>query len=582
MTTLGIDLGTSHSSLAFVRERRATLLDIVQIEGPHNIVTDTLLPSVFFHDERADDLRLPWDEHPPILGRYARAQAVLNPERAVTSAKSWLCYKGDQLLPPKAEWGGKSPKEVSALLLSHLYQAYKNTGADEPDTIALAVPASFDPIARLLTEEAAKAAGLPGCELIEEPLAAFYAWLASEPNWNKKLKAGDSVLICDVGGGTSDFSLIVVREHQDELRLDRIAVGRHLLLGGDNMDLALAHFLAQKHGGLDHWQFMSLQQDVRKAKEKLLSDPNADAYAFSVSGRGSSLFASAVRLELTRHEVNERLVEGFFPKVEAHARPNRSLGLQSAGLPYEADPAITKHLAAFLRTALKNARAQRDDRVKEVDAVLNSDQSLYLPTHILFNGGVFKAKALSERVLDTLRGWGAKDLKMLESADLDHAVTLGAAYYAEWKRAGNRLRVRTVSPRSFFIGIEPNGMSVPGFKPPLQGLCVLPQGTEEGMQLQIADQAFALWGGDEVRFQLFSAEGRSDLSTLIPNAADNLQSVAELTTRIGDEEESDGPIPVQLEVEYDTSGTLALRMREQGGARAWKLAFDTREGHTGG
>ncbi|RZA13082.1 MAG: Hsp70 family protein, partial [Proteobacteria bacterium] len=334
MTTLGIDLGTSHSSLAAIEEGKAVLLDIVQLESAHDLMSDKQLPSVYFHDENAQGLRLPWDDNPLILGRYAREQAITSPERAVVSAKSWLCYKGDALLPPKAEWGGKSAKDVSTLLLSHLYQAYQNAGGAKPETIALTVPASFDPLARQLTEEAAKAAGLSNFELIEEPLAAFYAWLASEPNWNKKLKAGDSVLVCDVGGGTSDFSLIAVREEQDELRLDRIAVGRHLLLGGDNMDLALAHYLAQKQGGLDHWQFVSLQQEVRKAKEKLLSDPEAESYAFSITSRGSSLFASTLRLELTKNEVKEFLVEGFFPKVDSDARLTRAAGLQTMGLPY--------------------------------------------------------------------------------------------------------------------------------------------------------------------------------------------------------------------------------------------------------
>ncbi|RZA25267.1 MAG: hypothetical protein EOP10_07370 [Proteobacteria bacterium] len=210
----------------------------------------------------------------------------------------------------------------------------------------------------------------------------------------------------------------------------------------------------------------------------------------------------------------------------------------------------------------------------------SAEQSLFLPRYILFNGGVFKAKILEERVYETLKSWGANDLQTLESPDLDHAVTMGAAYYAEWKKTGSRLRVRTASPRSFYIGIEPNGMSVPGLKPQLSGLCVLPQGTEEGTVLEIADQEFALWGGDEVRFRLFSGEGHSVLSSLTPNAEAQFDNVAELKSEI--EDEGDGPIPVRLEVEYDTTGTLALQMKEQSGPRVWKLAFDIREGRTGG
>lgn len=575
MTIVGIDLGTSHSSLARVRDGKAEILPVPQLDSAHNVIEDKLLPSVFFHDPAAKDLRLPWDQHPPILGRYAREQAIINPDRAIVSAKSWLCYRGDMRLPPKAEWGGKSAKEVSTLLLAHLKQAFEHSKGESIDRLALTVPASFDPLARQLTEDAARAAGFESFELIEEPLAAFYAWLAANPNWNKQLKAGDSILVCDVGGGTSDFSLIVVLEENDELKLERLAVGRHLLLGGDNMDLALAHYLAQKQGGLDHWQFLSLQQEVRKAKEKLLSDVQSENYAFSVSSRSSSLFASTLRLELTQNEVQEFLVEGFFPLVDAKAEVKRASGLQTLGLPYEADPAISKHLAAFLRTALKNVLAKGGEAYGQ-----SSDQTLFLPTHILFNGGVFKARILEERLWAALKSWGAEGLTKLINPDLDHAVALGAAYYAEWKESGNRLRVRTAAPRSYFIGIEPNVMSVPGLKPQLEGLCVLPLGTEEGSDLALTEQEFALWGGDEVRFTLFSGGEFQELGGMTPNAKKNLETVAEMSCQI--EDEGDGPIPVRLQVQYDTTGTLALQMKENGGPRAWKLAFDIRQGSNDG
>lgn len=566
---VGIDLGTSHSSLATIDDAgRAQLLAIAQLAGPHETVRDDLLPSVYFDNLEYKNLSLPWQEHPPVLGRFARELAIANPERAIVSAKSWLCYKGDLRLPPKAEWQGLSAKEVSTLLLSHLLSAWEYERGEAKDaisTLALTVPASFDPLARQLTEEAARAAGIPEPLLIEEPLAAFYAWLAANKDWNKTLKAGDSVLVCDVGGGTCDFSLILAHDEQNELRLDRIAVGRHLLLGGDNMDLALAHYLAQKHGALDHWQFVSLQQQVRKAKEFLLSAGPDDSVPISVAGRGSSLFAQTVTLDLTRAELEEFLVEGFFPLVSGDAPIQRSSGLQTMGLPYEHDPAITRHLASFLRQAQHNLK----------DATASA--ALFHPTHILFNGGVFKAEILQQRIVACLNSWspGAKAIHVLSNPDLDHAVTLGAAYYASWKHAGNKLRVRTAAARSYYIGLEANQMAVPGLKPRLQGLCILPQGTEEGSEYVMAEQEFALWGGDQVNFQLFSSEERASLGSLVADAEHDLESVSELSCQIDDDGE--GPIPVFLQSDYDETGKLRVAIRERSGDRRWELNFGLRE-----
>lgn len=564
---VGIDLGTSHSSLATIdAEGEARLLSIPQLAGPHETVSEDLLPSVYFENAEYQNLSLPWQENPPILGRFARDLAVANPERAIVSAKSWLCYKGDLRLPPKAEWAGLTAKEVSSLLLAHLLSAWEySTGESKEsiDTLALTVPASFDPLARQLTEEAAAAAGIKAPLLIEEPLAAFYAWLASNKDWNKKLNAGDSVLVCDVGGGTCDFSLIVAEEEAGELRLERIAVGRHLLLGGDNMDLALAHFLSQKHGGLDHWQFVSLQQQVRKAKEVLLSPGSEESYPISVAGRGSSLFAQSKTLELRKSEVEEFLIEGFFPMVSADATIKRSMGLQAAGLPYEHDPAISKHLASFLRQAQANLKTK------------DSGSTLFRPTHLLFNGGVFKAERLQKRIVDCLNLWSGSEIDQLINPDLDHAVTIGAAYYAAWKSSGAKLRVRTAAPRSYFIGLEANQMAIPGMKPKLQGLCVLPQGSDEGSEYDLADQDFALWGGERVSFQLFSSEERSELGSLIENAEETLAAVSELSCQVDDE--GDGPIPVYLQSDYDETGKLRIAIRERSGNRRWELNFQLRD-----
>jgi len=572
MTTfIGIDLGTSHSSLATIGDDAdARLLNIPQLASEHETVEDDLLPSVYFDNFEYKDLRLPWMENPPVLGRFARDLAISNPQRAIVSAKSWLGFKGDLRLPPNGEGKGLTAKDVSTLLLSHLVKAWEwqeSQSLASVDAIALTVPASFDPLARELTEEAARAAGIPNPILIEEPLAAFYAWLEANKDWNKQLEAGDSVLVCDVGGGTCDFSLIAVEETDGELRLDRIAVGRHLLLGGDNMDLALAHHLAQQHGALDHWQFISLQQQIRKAKELLLSPEATETFPISVSSRGSSLFAKAVTLELSRADVESFLVDGFFPLIAANAPIKRSMGLQAMGLPYEHDPAITKHLASFLKQAQKNKMRDSADTA--------AASELFQPTHILFNGGVFKAKILQERVTQCLAAWSGAGPTLLENPDLDHAVTLGAAFYAAIKGSGAKLRVRTRASRSYYIGLEANQMAVPGMKPRLQGLCVLPQGTDEGSEYELSDQEFALWGGEQVSFQLFSSEERADLGTLVANAEQDLETVSELSCQIDDEGE--GPIPVFLQSDYDETGKLRVAIRERSGARRWDLNFQLRE-----
>ncbi len=568
MSIIGIDLGTSHSSLAFTKGEGIELLPIPQYESAKTLTESLLLPSVYSHGKECA-FPLPWTPNAPVLVLYARDEASLNPELTISSSKSWLCYKSESKLPQGAAWGGLSAQAVASALLTHFRLAYESKEGKAPEHYAITVPASFDPLARQLTEDAAKAAGISSFELIEEPLAAFYAWLHSNTQWNKILKPGDSILVCDVGGGTSDFSLIAVREELGELRLDRIAVGRHLLLGGDNMDLALAHYLAHKAGGLDNWQFQSLQQEVRKAKEELLSG-SSESYAISVASRGSSLFASTKRIDLTKAELGEFLIEGFFPITSADAEVKRGSGLRTAGLPYETDPAITRHLSAFLKAAKRNLSRDEAEELRQKDEDL-----LFIPSHILFNGGVFKAKVLEERMLKSLEGWGAKALVKLENPNLDHAVTIGAAVYAKWKRDGSKLRVKTSASRSYYLGIESNAMAVPGLKIPLNGLCVLPLGTEENTRLVLNDQEFSLWAGDEVRFQLFSDEAKDALGDLRPKAEELLTPVAELVSRIDDDGQE--PIPVRIEAHLDASGKLELALKEIGGERSFGLHFDIRQ-----
>lgn len=575
MKTIGIDLGTSHSSLATAGAvGEVSLLQIPQLEGSAEVFEHPLLPSVLFREPALQNQA--WMQGQDIVGRWARQLAAENPERAIVSAKSWLCYKRDVRLPPNASWEGLTALEASTKILNHLLEAWERKSGlnrSELETVVLTVPASFDPISRELTERAAAAAGLSTITLLEEPLSAFYAWLAQhEKTWQQQLKVGDLVLVCDVGGGTCDLSLIAVLDNAGDLELERVAVGRHLLLGGDNMDLALAHSLLAEAPQLDRWQLQSLQMQARLAKENLLGPDAADSYPIAVASRGSNLFAQTQRFDLTKSRVQDLIVDGFFPLCERDAVPERPRALQQLGLPYEADPAITKHLAAFLRQAEKTLAAHDKHKILLADGRIS-------PSHILFNGGVFQAQVLQDRVAACIRHWVGKAVQILPSTHPEYAVSLGAAHYASWIQHGHHLRVRAAAARSYYIGLESNELAVPGLPRRLKGLCVLPQGTEEGSRLQLSEQAFGLWPGESVHFRLFASQERADdkLGDLIPDADRDLEAVADLSCPIdGSDEEA---IPVFLTSAFDETGTLRVGMQESEGGRSWQLNFQLRDGH---
>jgi hypothetical protein len=590
----GIDLGTSNCAMAEADLSGSVrrLQPIAQLDGPGRIIDHELLPSVAYLADHRDmspaDLALPWDitGHAPLVGRWARDLALLNPEKAILSAKSWLCYGGQKLArlpqgaPEDKSW---TAVQASAAYLKHLQAAWELKHQDvQADVTVLTVPASFDLVARQLTEEAAKQAGLSSVTLLEEPLAAFYAWLgAHEKHWQDVLKPGDLVLICDIGGGTSDFSLIAVSEDQRMLRLDRIAVGRHLLLGGDNMDLALAHHVQSQMGTtLDTWQFQALQQQVRVAKEGLLSLNAPSHWPLAIASRGSNLFAQTLRHELNQQAVQDLLVEGFFPLVSADAdipRPTRSTGLARMGLPYESDPAITRHLLQFLRQAQTTIRQSQELQERLGDA-FKPEQTMVTPTAILFNGGVFHSAALRDRVFTVAQNWAGQTIKELQSPGFDHAVALGAAYYARLQAQGAGVRVRAAAARSYYIGLESNEPAVPGLVRPLRGLCILPQGTEEGSHLALPEQEFGLWTGDDVSFRLFSSATRSGdhLGTIVPDAEAELEEVSELHCQIESEEEQ-GLVPVHLRADLTDVGSLQLAMQHSQSDRQWNLEFHLRE-----
>ena len=508
---IGIDLGTTNCALSYyelagpaARPWPESLLAIPQLTAPGVVEERQLLPSFLYlanTSEFADGaLVLPWNKKASdIVGEYARAHGAKVPSRLVSSAKSWLSHaaidRTSALLPWQAppEVQRVSPVEASARYLQHLAKAwdekFARTKASAERAIAeqeiiLTVPASFDAAARELTMQAATQAGLKHVTLLEEPQAALYAWLeAAGEKFRKQVKAGDVLLVIDVGGGTTDLSLIAVTEQKGELQLTRIAVGDHILLGGDNMDLTLAHSLNQEllseGKKLDAWQFVALTYGCRQAKELLFGDNKLKKAPISVPSRGSGLIGGTIKAELTREELTRVLTDGFMPRVPVSEMPQtaRRTGLTQIALPYAQDPGITRHLAAFLSRQARALASAHEAPVKI------EGKSFVHPTAVLFNGGVFKATALKERMIEVLDQWlkadGGQPVKELEGADLDLAVARGAAYYG-WVRHGHGVRIRGGTARSYYVGVESPAPAVPGFEPPIKALCVAAFGMEEG------------------------------------------------------------------------------------------------------
>ena len=620
---IGIDLGTTHSALSYIdltasegEQVVQQLLTIPQLSAPGVVEARPLLPSFLYisHSDEFNpaDIALPWNSAPEeiageiprefpreIIGELARNRGAETPIRLVSSAKSWLCHSGVDrraaILPAEApaEVAKISPLEASVRYLSHLRDAWNQCHPDTPfntQEITLTIPASFDPAARELTAEAAQLAGYQHLTLLEEPQAALYSWIqGSAGQWRAQVKVGDVILVIDVGGGTTDLSLIAVVERDGKLELHRIAVGEHILLGGDNMDLALAHGVAQKLASqdtrLDSWQMRTLTYGCRTAKERLLADDTLESVPLVIASRGSRLIGGSIRSELTRTEVATTLVEGFFPQVDAAARPaNRArAGLTQLGLPYAQDAAITRHLAAFLgRQTLATAELQGFDQTPSPGA------SFLHPTAILFNGGVFKSPLLAKRIMQVINRWLAAEsapaARLLEGADLDLAVAKGAAYYG-YMRRGHGVRIRGGTAQAYYVGIESSMPAVPGITPPVQALCVAPFGMEEGTDCEATSQQFGLVVGEPVRFRFFGSSVRrqDQIGTLLEFWADDeLQELGEIEATLPADQRRPGEIvPVQLHAAVTAIGTLALEALPSSGTERWRVEFDVRQGQQG-
>ncbi len=619
---VGIDLGTTNSVLAWAdigdgaSALEIRVLGIPQVVELGALEERPILASALLlsRDEEmtSSAFRLPWQgEAPGIVGAFAARRANDAPDAVVLSAKSWLCQKRVNREGAILPWVGDdheapqrriSPVEAQAAILAHLRRAFdfkmaamqaerpietRETICLDQMDVVLTVPASFDPEARELTLRAAERAGLGNLRLLEEPQAAVYAWLASRgEDWRHDLGPGDLLLVCDVGGGTTDLSLVAVRDEQGALELERVAVGEHLLLGGDNIDLALAHHLrgrlALEGNRLDGWQFRALVAACRDAKERLLGPDAPAELPIAILARGRRLVGGTLRLSLSREEVERIVLDGFLPELPLdaaiHVSGEDDLGLQEMGLPYERDPAITRHMLRFLRRHAEALAGHLPARV--------AGGALH-PTAILFNGGAMRASALAGRVTEALAAWaqtaGLEPARVLAGADLAHACARGAAYYAAVRRGGG-VRIRGGTARSFYVGVASAQPAVPGQAPPTKALCVVPRGLEDGTRLSVPGSEIGLRVGGKARFRFFASATRPDdrAGWLLDEwDAASLDELSPLEIRFDDAGvDEEGRVAVGLEAHTTEVGTLELEFVErQGGesGRRWRLAFEVRE-----
>ncbi|VTZ27094.1 conserved hypothetical protein [Methylocella tundrae] len=606
--SLGIDLGTSNSAIAIseVESGQIEVIELTQVLAPNRIGDKPTLPSALYipHPDEFPEgaFPLPWraaDRGEPIMGHFALNHGALVPDRLITSAKSWLSNPHvdprQAVLPWKSEIGEQklSAFDCSRRYLEHIRESFRYAMLSRGWDMALAdaevvltVPASFDDIARNLTAEAAEAAGLGKVVLLEEPLAAFYAWTAQAgKDWRALVRPGDIVLVCDIGGGTADFSLIAISEKDGLLDLNRVSVGEHILLGGDNMDLALAYTLRAKleadGRSISNTQFLALTHSAGKAKVAMLEDDAMAEFPIAVPSRGSSLFGATVSTKLDRQTLEQVILEGFFARtgIEDLPQKTRRAGLQEFGLPYASDPVVSKHLARFLTRSLENV--QSSETLRALIGERARSKPFLTPTAVLFNGGVFKAAPIRRRVLELLESWNeGGSVRELAGYQPDLAVAKGASFYGRNRITGKGIRVKAGASRSYYIGIETSMPAVPGFAPPLKALCVVPQGMEEGSEILIEGRDLALVTGQPAEFRFFSSEVRSGDAPgqIIPDAERELLEISLLEVDLPAVEDipAGQPVPVKINAVVTELGNLELWMKHAKSDRRWKVEFQVR------
>lgn len=588
--TVGIDLGTTNSVVSYFENDSPSpnieVLGIEQITSPGNTEKLDHLPSFLYQPlaqeiegDKINDYAVSGLNGPWVSGAYARDRGAEVPGRFVSSAKSWLSQKGmncrDDFLPFQSEDDLEkiSPLKTSVRYLKHMANSWRKEKNCElaDQSIILTVPASFDEEARKLTEEAARECGFTQFTILEEPLAALYAWVAREGDtWRKEVETGDVILVCDIGGGTSDFSLIQVEDEDGDLALKRTAVGEHILLGGDNMDLALAYQakmkIEEKGKKLGAWQVRSLWFKARKLKETLLGS-NQEEGQLTLLGSGTKLIGGTLKANFTKDEVNQFLLDGFFPKCNLEDKPAEAMatGLQEMGLPYAADAGVTRHLASFL---MKQSESE----------------NFRWPNKVLFNGGVFTCELMRERVMEVLKSWMAtkanSEVSELGHHSLDHAVSRGAGYFG-WTRTGNGIRIRAGVSRSHYICIQSAMPAIPGMPPQQKAVCIVPYGMEEGQELRLEGEPFSLVTGRPARFQFLSSTIRQedDLGKSLDQWDDDeLEASSTMEVTLESDDAPGTVVPVQLGARVTDVGILELFFSHTDSERQWKLEYSVREG----
>lgn len=584
---VGIDLGTTNSAVAYVEladpGRTVHSLPIMQLVREATTGERPSLPSFLYiagkHELGPGALHLPWDQSRDYaVGEFAREQGARVPGHLVSSAKSWLCHGGVDREAPILPWGAAddvtrvSPVEASARYLQHIREAWtvRHPAAPlERQDVVLTVPASFDEVARELSVAAARRAGLERVVLLEEPQAAFYAWIQNhEEGWQDELGGARLAVVVDVGGGTTDFSLIGVRSIEGRLLLERHAVGDHILLGGDNIDVALARLLEPRLAAkLDSQRWHQLTSLCRTAKETLLNDAAPEEVTVRLVGRGGAVVGGTVSATLRAREVRELVVDGFFPQVEADATPRQDAraGLQEWGLPFAAEPEIPRHLASFLR---KHAG----------DVPPESDTPLGLPDAILFNGGALKPPVMRQRLGSLLAGWSDRAPRVLESPDLDLAVARGAAYYGLVRR-GRGIRIGGGSPRAYYIGVAAAGAPTPE-SAAVRALCIAHRGMHEGEEIEVTDPEFEVIANRAVSFPLFMSSTRlgDRAGEVVSAPADTVAPLPPIRTvlRFGKKLEA-RRIPVHLLTRLTEVGTFEVWCHARTTDHRWRLQFQLRE-----
>ena len=593
---IGIDLGTTNSAVAYVDTtagKHVEIFPVPQLVAEGELASQSTLPSFLYlageHELPGGALALPWDATRTFaVGTFARIQGTRVPGRLVSSAKSWLCHGGVDRTAAILPWGAPpevkklSPVDAAARYLTHIREAWNYSHADallEVQDIVLTVPASFDEVARELTVSAAEAAGLKRVWLLEEPQAAFYAWLGSnEREWRERLEQLNLLLVIDIGGGTTDFSLIAVRHTASGVVLERLAVGDHLLLGGDNIDIALARLLEPELGGqLDSQRWHALTNLCRAAKETLLGDHPPPAMPIRLVGRGRSVVGGVLAANLSRETVERAVIDGFFPFADADAVPRRAarLGLQEWGLPFASDPEVSRYLAAFLR------RHREDDRPAGTATRATGGR----PDAILFNGGALKPALIRDRLRQQIARWYAADGSwepaVLPSVDLDLAVARGAAYYGLVRR-GLGVRIGGGAARSYYLGIA--GAQPTPAAEQVTALCLVHRGMEEGAEVEIAEPALEVLANRAVSFPLYasSTRGGERAGQLVHAERESLAELPPIRTvlRFGKKLEA-RKLPVHVMVHLTEVGTLEVWCRSLTTEHRWRLQFQLRDQGTG-